>query len=170
MGDLQGRRSLPQILKFMSIDVGRGSATHDIALARACELKKDVLLIQEPWWSQRTKSHPFFDRHVLFGGPDVQPRAVTYTRKNSREIRAIQKSPESSATGDYCWVVFNEVIFLNLYKAPHDTKAALPLLDLILSPRLVIASDFNAVYWAWQSGCYEYKVMRKSITTFCWRI
>ena len=129
MGDPQGRHSLPQTLKFMSIDVGRRSATHDTALVRACELKIDILLIQEPWWSQRTKSHPFFDCHVPFGGPDVRPRAVTYTRNNSSEIRAIQKSPESSATGDYCWVIVNEVTFLNEHKAPYDATAALSLLN-----------------------------------------
>ena len=60
-GDLQSRPPAPHALKFMSINVGRGSATHDIALARAYELEIDVLLVQEPWWSERTKTHPHFD-------------------------------------------------------------------------------------------------------------
>lgn len=47
-------------LRFMSINVGRGGTTHDIGLARVCELHIDILLIQEPWWIGRTKSHSFF--------------------------------------------------------------------------------------------------------------
>ncbi|KAI0994567.1 hypothetical protein K3495_g13614, partial [Podosphaera aphanis] len=34
-----------------AVNVRRGGTTHDIALARACELQLDILLIQEPWWS-----------------------------------------------------------------------------------------------------------------------
>lgn len=45
----QDRHPPLNYLKFMSINVGRGGPTHDIALAHACEFKIDVLLVQEPW-------------------------------------------------------------------------------------------------------------------------
>ncbi|POS84365.1 hypothetical protein EPUL_003072 [Erysiphe pulchra] len=35
-----------------------GGSTHDVALSRVYELDVDVILIQEPWWSNITKSHP----------------------------------------------------------------------------------------------------------------
>ncbi|KHJ36182.1 putative eka-like protein [Erysiphe necator] len=63
-----------------------GGITQDIALARACELKIDVLLIQEPWWSERTKRHPFYDLYLPFGGERIRPIAATYIRKDPKRI------------------------------------------------------------------------------------
>ena len=88
--DPKGHQPQPQFLRFMSINVGRGGSTYDISLACACELQLDVLLIQEPWLLGRTKSHPFFDRHLPFVTSGIRPRAVTYTRKDSSKINAIQ--------------------------------------------------------------------------------
>ena len=121
-GDLKGRLSPQLLLKFMSINVGRGGKTHDIALARACELQLDVLLIQELWWSGYTKSHPYFDRHIPHSGPNIRPRAVTYTKRDPKRIFATQNFP-TSLTADYCWVTVNDTTFLNVYKAPHDPTA-----------------------------------------------
>ena len=131
----------------MSINVGRGGTTQDIALARACELELDVLLIQEPWWSGCTKSHPIFDCHIPFGGEEVRPRAATYTRKDPSRIEAIQK-PTTTLTGDYCWVVVNGITFLNVYKAPHDSSAVLTLLNWTPDSKSVAVGDFNSVHWA----------------------
>ncbi|KAI0999025.1 hypothetical protein K3495_g9170 [Podosphaera aphanis] len=156
-GDLHGRQPLPQSLKFKSIIVGRLGTPYDIALARGCELQLDVMRIQEPWWSERTKSHPYFDRQVPYGGTNVRPRAVTYTKKNSTEISAIQIFPTASPTGDYCWAVVNNITFLNVYKTPHDPVAMQPLLSWNPPPISVIAGDLNSVYSAWQPGvvsCY----------------
>lgn len=49
----------PPTLNFMSINVGTGGATQDIALSRAYELGVDVLLIQEPCGksAQRLQRH-----------------------------------------------------------------------------------------------------------------
>ncbi|POS81658.1 hypothetical protein EPUL_006442, partial [Erysiphe pulchra] len=154
-GDPSGRRSLHHSVRFMSINVGRGSSTHEIALARACELQLDVLLIQEPWWSGRTKSHPFFDRHIPYGGANVRPRAVTYTRKGSKEISTVQHFLPS-LTGDYCWIEVNGVTFLNVYKAPHDSTAIKPLLDWNHPPRSIVIGDFNSVHLAWQPCASRY--------------
>ncbi|KAI0994593.1 hypothetical protein K3495_g13588 [Podosphaera aphanis] len=137
------------VLNFMSINVGRGGTTHDIALARASELKTDVLLVQEPWWYNRTKSHPYFDLYLPFGGENIRPRAATYLRKDPNRIRSIQKHP-LEPTSDYCWVEVNGIMFLNVYKAPHDPSAVQPLLNWIPTPKTVAIGDFNSVYWAWQ--------------------
>lgn len=82
-GPSQARQPPLYFLKFMSINVGRGGSAHDIALGRACDLQLDILLIQEPWWSGRTKSHPYFDRHIPLGvlasdrGPQLIPERIS---------------------------------------------------------------------------------------------
>ena len=94
-GNPQGCYPLQDVLSFMSINVGRGGATHDIALARAGELRIDVLLIQELWWSDRTKTHPNFDLHLPFGDNNIRPRAATYVRKDPKRLISTQKFPSS---------------------------------------------------------------------------
>ncbi|KAI0996528.1 hypothetical protein K3495_g11653 [Podosphaera aphanis] len=139
----------------MSINVGRGGATHDIALSRAYELGVDVLLIQEPLWqksTKTTKSHPGYVCHTPCGGVDVRPRAVTYTRKSNRVISATQIFPCATPTGDYCWVVVNGITFCNVYKAPNNLTAIRPLISWSPPQNSVAAGDFNAVHWAWQPG------------------
>ncbi|KAI0991119.1 hypothetical protein K3495_g17068, partial [Podosphaera aphanis] len=139
----------------MSINVGRGGATHDIALSRAYELGVDVLLIQEPLWNKRTKatkSHPGYNSHMPYGGVDVRPRAVTYTRKNDREISATQVFPCATLTGDYCWVVVNGITFFNVYKAPRDPTAFRPIVNWTPALETIAVGDFNAVHEAWQPG------------------
>lgn len=150
-GDPQGRSHLSHSIHFMSMNVGRGDTTHDIALARACELELDFLLVQEPWWSGCTKSHPYFDRHTPYGGTNIRPREITYTRKDAN-INAEQFYPYNSFTGDYCWVIVNNITFLNVYKAPHNVSAVQPLISWNLPPKSVAVGDFNPVYWGWQPG------------------
>ncbi|KAI1005854.1 hypothetical protein K3495_g2361 [Podosphaera aphanis] len=137
----------------MSINVGRGGATHDIALSRAYELGVDVLLIQEPLWQKRTKttkSHPGYVCHTPCGGVDVRPRAVTYTGKSNRVISVTQIFPCATPTGDYCWVVVNGITFCNVYKAPNNPTAIRPLISWSPPRNSVAAGDFNAVHGAWQ--------------------
>ena len=89
----------------MSINVGRGGPTQDIALARAFELGVDVLLVQEPLWkmqSKSTKTHPGYDCHIPHGEDQSRPRAVTYTRKSGSELIAKQIFPCATPTADYC--------------------------------------------------------------------
>lgn len=145
----KGQYPLQDVINFLSINVGRGSASQDIAMARACELRIDVLLIQEPWWSSRTKTHPYYDLYLPFGGENIRPRAATYIRKDPKRIFAKQTYP-LSLTGDYCWVEVNEIMFLNVYKSPHDPSAVQPLIAWTPTSRTVAIGDFNSVYWAWQ--------------------
>ena len=135
----------------MSINVGRGGQSHDIALSRADELGVDVVLIQEPLWNnatKETKSHPGYDCHTPHGGVNIRPRAVTYTLINRRNLSATQIFPCNPLTADYCWVVVNGVTFLNVYKDPNDPTAIRPLLSWDPPPRSVAAGDFNAVHCA----------------------
>lgn len=74
---------------------------HDIALARTSELRTDVLLIQELWWSDRTKAHLNFDIHPSFGGTGIRLWVATYVKKNSERLTFVQKYPSSPAS-DYC--------------------------------------------------------------------
>ena len=145
-GAQEGRLSPLRLLRFMSINVGRGGQTQDIALSRAYELNLDVLLIQEPWWSERTKSHPFFDCHIPHTNNNIRPRAVTYTKKDPRNIRTVQILPIPDLTGDYCWVEINGITFLNVYKAPRDPTASRPLLQWAPPASSVAVGDFNSVH------------------------
>ncbi|KHJ31232.1 putative eka-like protein [Erysiphe necator] len=129
-------------------DIDNIPATH-------IENSTDVLLIQEPWWSNRTKTHPYYDLYLPFGGENVRSRAATFIRKDPKRITSSQKYPPSP-TGDYCWVEVNDVMFLNVYKAPHDLTAVQPLLNWTPPPRSVAIGDFNSVYWAWQPGANRY--------------
>ena len=154
-GSPQGCLPLQDVINFMSINVGRGGTTQDIALSRACDLRIDVLLIQEPWWSNCTKTHPYYELYLPFGGENIRPRAATYIRKDPKRITSIQKYPPSP-TGDYCWVEVNEIMFLNVYKAPHDPTAVQPLLRWTPTSRSIAIGDFNSVYWAWQPSASSY--------------
>lgn len=145
-GDSQGRPPLPHLINFISINVGRGDSTQDIALARACELKLDALLIQESWWSGCTKSHPYFNNFTPYGDTKLRPQAITYIRKDAT-ISATQIFPYSDFTVDYYWVVVNSVTFLNVYKAPHNISAVRPLINRNSPSRAVAAGDFKSVYW-----------------------
>lgn len=78
----------PQI-NFLFINLGKGGTTHDIALSPAYELNIDIVMIWELWWSNRTKSHTY-NFQSPFGRENIRPRAITYTRRNNKEIIAKQ--------------------------------------------------------------------------------
>ena len=139
----------------MSINVGRGGQSHDIALSRAYELGVDVVLIQEPLWKKITneiKSHPGYDCHIPHGGVNARPRALTYTLINRRIYSATQIFPCDPLTADCCWVLVNGVTLLNVYKEPIDPTAIRQILSWVPPTQSVAAGDFNAVHCAWQSG------------------
>ncbi|KHJ35401.1 putative eka-like protein [Erysiphe necator] len=137
------------------VSTGGGGATQDIALSRACELRIDVLLMQEPWWSELTKTNPFYDLYLPLGENNVRPRAVTYVRKDPNRLTSKQWYPQSP-TSDYCWVEVNDVMFLNVYKAPHDPSAVQHILSWTPTPKSIAIGDFNPVYWAWQPSANSY--------------
>lgn len=85
-GNQNGCYPLQDVINFMSTNIGKGGTTHDIALARASELRIDVLIVQEPWWYNSTKSHPHYELYLPFGGENIRPRAATYVRKDPNRI------------------------------------------------------------------------------------
>lgn len=124
----------------MSINVGRGGSTQNIALARAFELGIDVVLVQEPLWNKQkntTRDHPGYTYHLPNGGENVRPRDVTYTRIDDKKIMTTQLSPYVVSTGDYFWVEVNGITFLNVYKAPNDSTAIQPLINWIPPPVVI---------------------------------
>ncbi|POS85079.1 hypothetical protein EPUL_003411 [Erysiphe pulchra] len=87
---------------------------------------------------------------------NLRPRTVAYIKKDLKRISSVQKHP-ATPTGDYCWVEVNEIMFLNIYKAPHDPTAVRPPLSWTHTSRSVAICDFNSVYWVWQPSarnCY----------------
>lgn len=62
-------------------------------------------------------NHTNFGYHTPFERDKVPAGATTHTRKDQRRIQANQK-PITVLTGDYCWVAVNDLMFLNVYKAP----------------------------------------------------
>lgn len=134
--------------KIHSYQCGKGGSTLDIALDWAVKLKLDVLRMQEAWWSGRTKSYPYLDLLIPFGGASIRPREITYIRKDPKKICGIQIFSHHSATGDYCWVELNEVTFLNVYKALQDPTVSQLLLKWTPSAKTISAGNFNSVYRA----------------------
>lgn len=128
----------------MSINVGRGGTTQDIALSKACDLRIDLLLVQDPWWPNCTKTHLYFDLYLPFGGDNIRPRVATYFRKDPNRLFSSQKYP--SSTGDYFWVEVNGIIFLNIYKAPHDPSAVKSLIDWMPTYKKIAIGNLNSVY------------------------
>ena len=110
----------------------------------------DIVQVQEPWWSSKTKTHPGYQYPIPQCGENVRPRTVTYTRIDEKGITAIQVFPSSIPTGDYCWVKINGVMFLNVYKAHNDNSAIEPLINWTPTSSTTAAGDFNSVHWAWQ--------------------
>ncbi|POS85376.1 hypothetical protein EPUL_001555 [Erysiphe pulchra] len=97
---------------------------------------------------KKTKA-PQDDCYIPFGGEEVRSRAATYTRKDPNRIKATQK-PTISLTEDYCWVVVNDIMFLNVYKAPQNPSAVQPLLNWVPPSKAIAFGDFNSVHWVWQ--------------------
>ena len=87
-------------IKILSINVGRSSSAHQIALQVAFTSHIDILLIQEPYISrdiQRkiTCKHPSFECFTPADDWTIRPRVLTYTRKNSN-LTYTQYRPNST--------------------------------------------------------------------------
>ena len=125
----------------------------DIASQQAWEAYAHVVMVQEPWTRKKeggfiTKSHPGYNSHIPFGGIDVRPRVVTFTRKR---IQATQLFPSSSGpTSDYCFVKMGGLTFVNVYCAPGTSGTLEPLLRWEIRGLVVVGGDFNSVLQHWQ--------------------
>ncbi|KID60927.1 Endonuclease/exonuclease/phosphatase, partial [Metarhizium hybridum] len=144
-------------LKIFQANVGKIPAAHDCALALADSEKYDVVLLQEPWTEVKearclTKIHPAYETHSPvdnWENNDTRPRVMTYVRKNSH-ILADQKRPAS--TRDILWLPVNGITIVNVYRQPSYDAALDILLGWSPPERCLVAGDFNAKHYSWQTG------------------
>ncbi|EXU95536.1 reverse transcriptase domain protein [Metarhizium robertsii] len=83
---------------------------------------------------------------------DTRPRVMTYIHKDSR-ILADQKRP--TVTRDILWPTVNGVTIVNFYRQPHYDVALDVLLRWSAPERTLVAGDFNAKHYSWQTGRLE---------------
>lgn len=138
--------------------MGKIPAAHDCALALADSEKYDIVLLQEPWTEAKnsrclTKTHPAFETFSpvdSWDGNDTRPRVMTYIRKNSR-ILVDQRRP--ALTRDILWISANGATIVNFYR---QGDAALNVLLRWTPPeKCMVAGDFNAKLYSWQTGRLE---------------
>ncbi|EXU95447.1 reverse transcriptase domain protein [Metarhizium robertsii] len=121
---------------------------------------KMIRILQEPWTEAKnarclTKTHPAYDTYSpvdSWDGNDTRPRVMTYIRKDSR-ILADQKRP--TVTRDILWVTVNGVTIVNFYRQPHHDVSLDVLLRWPAPERTLVAGDFNAKHYSWQTGRLE---------------
>ncbi|KFG77533.1 putative reverse transcriptase [Metarhizium anisopliae] len=150
----------PKTLTVFQANVGKIPPAHDCALALADSEKYDIVLLQEPWTEAKnarclTKTHPAYDTYSpvdSWDSNDTRPRVMTYIRKDSR-ILADQKRP--TLTRDILWLSVNGVTIVNFYRQPHYDVSLDALLRWSAPERTLVAGDFNAKHYSWQTGRLE---------------
>ena len=144
-------------LRIFQANVGKSGPSHDCALALADIELFDIVLLQEPWTLLKdsrclTKTHPAFD---VFSPVDVwennstRPRVMTYVRR-SHKLQVDQSRP--APTRDLLWIKASGITVVNVYRDPLDHCASQTLMDWPIPSQCVIAGDFNARHYTWQSG------------------
>ncbi|KID93327.1 Endonuclease/exonuclease/phosphatase, partial [Metarhizium majus ARSEF 297] len=142
-------------LKVFQANVGKIPPAHDCALALADSEKYDIVLLQEPWTeakNSRCLTKTAYDTVDSRDTNDTRPRVMTYIRKDSR-ILADQKRP--TVTRDILWPTVNGVTIVNFYRQPHYDVALDVLLQWSAPERTLVAGDFNAKHYSWQTGRLE---------------
>lgn len=110
-------------LQVMQVNVGKGGATHDIALGFAHESHFDLVLVQEPWFGQdrSTKKHPNYRCYTPIEDWEQRPRVLTYLRK-SPQLQGAQVQGSWGSNRDIlalqvqAWNCHIQII--NVYNAP----------------------------------------------------
>ncbi|EXU94608.1 exonuclease-endonuclease-phosphatase family protein [Metarhizium robertsii] len=83
---------------------------------------------------------------------DTRPRVMTYIREDSR-ILADQKRP--ALTRDIPWLTVNGATIVNCYRQPHYESPWTSLLRRSAPEMTLVAGDFNAKHYSWQTGRLE---------------
>lgn len=153
---------------ILSVNLGRSSTAHEIALNIAFDLKVDVLLIQEPYIfrdiSRRiSKKHPAFECFSPTDHWSVRPRVLTYTRKDI-DCTFSQERPTSLkdvGRGDLLLLSLqpsrgSRLLVVNVYNAPPGSTNPGAGVDHLLSLtrkftniNVLIAGDFNLHHKDW---------------------
>ena len=110
----------PSEIKILSINVGRCSATHEIALELAFNTNTDILLIQEPYIHRDlrkvTRNHPSFTCFSPTDTWSVRPRVMSYTKKNNH-ISCTRSRPRSDRGQG-----MSDVLFLSFQLQEFSTE------------------------------------------------
>jgi hypothetical protein len=163
-------RSLLSSLSILSINVGKGTSSHELALSTAFNSSTDVLLVQEPRIfsdldRRITKTHPSFECFSPVDTFDHTPRVMTYVRKGvglrATQIRPLSQNDEIA--NDLLFLTIQTptnqpLMIINVYNAPignvyRSQGAATALMSLPASTFLsatFIAGDFNLHHLLWQ--------------------
>ncbi|KID83229.1 Endonuclease/exonuclease/phosphatase [Metarhizium guizhouense ARSEF 977] len=124
-------------LKIFQANVGKIPPAHDCALALADSGKYDIILLQEPCTEAKnsrclTKTHPAYDTYSpvdSWDSNDTRPRVMTH--------------------------MLNGVTIVNFYRQPRYDVFLDVLLRWSAPERTLVAGDFNAKHYAWQTGRLE---------------
>ncbi|XP_044718774.1 reverse transcriptase (RNA-dependent DNA polymerase) domain-containing protein [Hirsutella rhossiliensis] len=130
-------------LKVFQANVGKIPPAHDCALALADSAKYDIVLLQEPWTEAKnsrclTKTHPAYDTYSpvdSWDSNDTRPRVMTYIH--------------------ILWLTVNGVTIVNFYRQPHYDVSLDVLLRWSAPEKTLVAGDFNAKHYTWQTGRLE---------------
>lgn len=155
-------------IHILSVNVGRSSSAHQIALSTSFQNNIDILLVQEPYIfkdiSRRiTCKHPSHECFTPTDNWSTRPRVLTYTRINSA-ISFVQERPQPNivqGAGDVIFLTFKAsglppTQIVNVYNAPPGaTNPGAGLSFLISIPEnsfhrnIILAGDFNLHHHLW---------------------
>lgn len=152
-------------LQVMQVNVGKGSASHDIALGFAHDHHFDIILIQEPWIHRDrlrriSKRHPAYRCFSPVEDWANRLRVLTYVRKDP-QLHAVQLRDGRETIRDLLTVQLvawgQQIHFTNIYNAPPGSKDPGQEAQSILSQGLpqqpvLVAGDFNLKHPLWQTN------------------
>ena len=160
------RGGLSTPLSILSINVGKCSSSHELALSTAFDSSIDILLVQEPRILSKlnrriTKKHPSFECFSPVNTFENTPRVMTYVRRGVG-LRATQKRllpQEDEAANDLLFLAIQTstnqpLMVINVYNAPlgspyRGNGAVTSLMSLppaSFPSATFIAGDFNLHY------------------------
>src|SRR5580692_4134907 len=117
-------------LQVMQVNVGKVSASHDIALSFAHDYHFDIILIQEPWIHRDrlrriSKRHPAYRCFSPVEDWANRPRVLTYVRKDP-QLHAAQLRDGGESSRDLLTIQLaawgQQICFINVYNAPPGSK------------------------------------------------
>lgn len=161
------RTKISQI-RIISVNVGRSSSAHQIALQTAYTTNIDILLVQEPYISRFTErritcNHPSFECFTPLDDWSIRPRVLTYTRKNT-SLTFTQYRPNHTSEygmGDVLFLTIqgpdrHPIQIINIYNAPPGAVNSgagvsflLSLTDNNFPPKTILAGDLNLHHPNW---------------------
>ena len=148
-------------IKILSINVGRSSSAHQIALDTAFNIQIDFLLIQEPYifrdvTRKITRNHPSFECFTPVDDWSIRPRVLTYIRRGIA-LHTRQERPSFTDQGGIGDILIlssrtsnnSQFSIINIYNAPpgaiNPGSGVNTLLSLPSPPHAnsILAGDFN---------------------------